>query len=78
MIKPDDDRVVMSKARRKVDAAFGAFFLALAIAILATSARPIPLGAIAAAAIVGLLGVDAIVGAVSGRRSLLSRIGPLP
>lgn len=78
MTKSDDDRVVMSTARRKVEAAFGAFFVALAIAILATSDRPIPLGAIAAAAIVGFLGLDAIVGAVRGRRSLLSRIGPLP
>lgn len=78
MTKPAEDPVLPSKARRKVDAAFGAFFVALAIAILAASSWPPPAGALLAASLVGLLGLDAIVGAVRGRRSLLSRIGPLP
>ncbi len=78
MTKPDHGREVMSMARRRVDAAFGAFFVAIAITILVVSDWPIALGAVVAASIVGFLGLDAIVGAVRGRRSLLSRIGPLP
>ncbi len=78
MTKPDHGREVMSMARRRVDAAFGAFFVAIAITILVVSGWPIALGAVVAASIVGFLGLDAIVGAVRGRRSLLSRIGPLP
>lgn len=78
MTKPVEDPLLPSKGRRKVDAAFGAFFVALAIAILAVSDWPLPAGALVAASLVGFLGLDAIVGAVRGRRSLLSRIGPLP
>ncbi len=63
---------------RWVTAAFGLMFVGIAIAIVYTSASDHPMGAIATAALVGLLGVDALVSAACNRRSLLSRIGPLP
>jgi uncharacterized membrane protein YczE len=56
----------------------GALFVALAIAIVAVVERPMGLGALIAALVIGLLGIDALINAVRNRRSLLSRIGPLP
>jgi hypothetical protein len=56
----------------------GALFVALAIAIVAVVERPMGLGALIAALVIGLLGFDALINAVRNRRSLLSRIGPLP
>jgi uncharacterized membrane protein YuzA (DUF378 family) len=53
-------------------------FVALAIAIIAVVDRPVGLGALVAATVIGLLGIDALIGAVRGKRPLLSRIGPLP
>lgn len=63
---------------RKADAAFGIFFLALVPIILVVAWEDTPVGALVVAAVVGLLGVDAIFSAVRNRRSLVSRIGPLP
>ena len=61
---------------RYITAALGCLFvgLAIAIALVADGRWPAFLAAVA----VGALGVDAIHGAVRGRRCLLSRIGPLP
>jgi len=61
---------------RYITAALGCLFvgLAIAIALVADSRWPAYLAAVA----VGALGVDAIHGAIRGRRCLLSRIGPLP
>jgi hypothetical protein len=56
----------------------GALFVALAIAIVAVVGRPIGLGALGAAMVIGLLGIEALISAVRAKRSLLSRIGPLP
>ena len=56
----------------------GALFVALAIAIIVVVDRPIGLGALVAAMVIGLLGIDALISAVRAKRSLLSRIGPLP
>jgi len=56
----------------------GALFVALAIAIVVVVDRPMGSGALAAAAVIALLGIDALISAVRGKRSLLSRIGPLP
>jgi len=53
-------------------------FVGIAIAIVYTSASDQPMGAFVTAALVGLIGVDALVSAARNRRSLLSRIGPLP
>lgn len=63
-------------ANRRVTAAFGLFFTAIAVAILVVSERS--LGPVVAAAAVGGLGIDALVSAYRNKRSLLSRIGPLP
>ncbi len=63
---------------RKADAIVGALFLAVGVAILPAAWPSTPLGAVTAAALVGGLGLEAIIAALRGRRSLLSRIGPLP
>jgi hypothetical protein len=57
---------------------FGVFFILLAIGILLAVEEPIGVGALLAALVVGLLGVDACVSAARNRRSLVERIGPLP
>jgi hypothetical protein len=67
-----------SKGSRIVTGCMGALFVALAIAIIAVVDRPIGLGALVAAIVIGLLGIDALISAVRAKRSLLSRIGPLP
>jgi hypothetical protein len=63
---------------RIVTGCMGALFVALAIAIIAVVDRPIGMGALVAAIVIGLLGIDALISAVRAKRSLLSRIGPLP
>ncbi len=65
-------------SERWVTAAVGILFVGIAIAIVYWSAADHPLGASATAAVVGGLGLDALVSAVRSRRSILSRIGPLP
>ncbi|PZV07948.1 MAG: hypothetical protein DCF32_06015 [Leptolyngbya sp.] len=67
-----------SRSYRWVTATFGLVFIVLAIAILFTADSHSKLGATLAALIVGGLGGDALVSAVRNRRSILSRIGPLP
>jgi hypothetical protein len=59
-----------------VTAVFGLFFVVLAVAIVAVADRTV--GPLVAAAVVSVLGIDAIVSASSNKPSLLSRIGPLP
>ena len=66
------------QSSRIVTGCTGALFVALAIAIIVVVDRPIGLGALVAAMVIGLLGIDALIAAVRGKRSLLSRIGPLP
>jgi hypothetical protein len=78
MRDPADRSTTESRASRTADAGFGAFFLALGVAIFATRDPAAALGALIAAIVVGGLGVEALVAAARGRRSLLSRIGPLP
>ena len=73
--KPDKP---ISETQRVVTAAFGAFFILLAIAIVVLAERAMLIGALIAALAVGLLGIDACVSAVRRKRSLLQRIGPLP
>jgi hypothetical protein len=70
--------VQRSKTARIVTAVFGVFFILLAIGILLAVEEPIGVGALLAALVVGLLGVDACVSAARNRRSLVERIGPLP
>lgn len=56
----------------------GLFCLAMAAAVGVVGWEATPLGASLAALVLCLLGADAIVSAVRRKRSLLSRIGPLP
>lgn len=65
-------------SERWVGAAFGLFLVGMAVAIVLLAADANPLGASAAALLIGGLGVDALVAAIRDRRSILSRIGPLP
>jgi len=59
---------------RKADIVFGIFFVALGAAIAIVGDR----WAYIVAAVLILLGVQAAVSGWRGRRSWLSRIGPLP
>lgn len=67
-----------TKSRRLVGVLFGAFFVALALLIVVTSNASTRVPAFAAAVVIGGLGLDLIISAMRGKRSLLSRIGPLP
>ncbi|MDQ1242222.1 MAG: hypothetical protein QG550_1473 [Pseudomonadota bacterium] len=67
-----------SQGSRIVTGCIGALFVVLAIAIIAVADRPTSPGALFAASIIALLGIDALISAVRATRSLLSRIGPLP
>jgi hypothetical protein len=67
-----------SNGSRIVAGCMGALFVALAFAIIGLADRPMGSGALIAALVIGLLGVDALINAVRNKRSLLSRIGPLP
>lgn len=69
------DRLV---SRRWVDVGFGLFFIGLAIAVVVYAEADAGNGAWIVAGVLALLGVDAVQAAFAGRRSLLSRIGPLP
>lgn len=63
---------------RGVDAAFGVFFVALAGAVVAFADVAAGAGALVVAALLALLGADSLLASLANRRSLLSRIGPLP
>jgi hypothetical protein len=63
---------------RPVTALFGVVFLGAAIAVAVKVGADLDVSAVLAVLILGSLGVDALVAAVRKRRSLLSRIGPLP
>ena len=65
-------------SERWVTAAVGFLFVGIAIAIVYLSAADHSIGGYAAALGLGGLGVDALFSAARGRRSMLSRIGPLP
>ena len=65
-------------SERWVTGAVGLLFVGVAIAIVCLTAADHPFAAFATAAVVGWLGVDALFSAARNRRSILSRIGPLP
>jgi hypothetical protein len=65
-----------SRNYRIVTAVFGLFFVVLAVTIVVVSDRTV--GPLLAAAVVSVLGIDAIASALRNKPSLLSRIGPLP
>lgn len=65
-----------SKTYRFFTGAFGLLFAVIALAVVVVSDRSF--GPPLAAAVIGILGIDAIASAFRNRPSLLSRIGPLP
>lgn len=78
MSHPAGENHSKCKSNRVVTAAFGVIFTGLAVAIIVTAVASTLTGSLIAASIVGMLGVDALISAVRNKRSLLSRIGPLP
>jgi len=66
------------KTPRIVTALLGALFVLLAFAIVLLVDQSMLVGAIVAALVIGLLGVDACISSARDRPSLLQRIGPLP
>jgi len=58
--------------------AIGLLFVGVAVAIVRLADPASPVGSLLAALVIGGLGVDALFSAARGRRSLLSRLGPLP
>ncbi len=63
---------------RTVSVAFGIFFVALAFLVLFVAWDTAPLGACIVSLVLAVLGVDGVFSAYRNKRSLLSRIGPLP
>lgn len=78
--RPHSERPPATPGRpaRWVTAAFGVLFIGLAVAIVAWPSIETSIGPITIAVLLGGLGVDAVHSAARDRRSLLSRIGPLP
>ncbi|MBL8224642.1 MAG: hypothetical protein JNM50_04870 [Chromatiales bacterium] len=77
-MKDSQDPMVAQKRHRAVTAVFGIFLLGLAAAVIASSDSSTRLPAALAAVALAVLGVDALVSAVRGRRAWVSRLGPLP
>jgi hypothetical protein len=75
MKQSKDQQKLINKVDRFVTVGFGLFFIAIAIVLLAESGSTNLVGKYA---VLGGLGADAVVSAIRNRRSLLSRIGPLP
>ena len=78
MPDPVDQRKVVSKAERIGSAVIGVLFIAVAVWLLIMTLPQPAIGKLLVALVVGSLGVEALVSAFQRRRSLLSRIGPLP
>ena len=78
MHEPSDDQLNKSKSHRVITSAFGMFFIAVAVLIVLTSSESTRLASLLLAILIGGLGLDALVSAIRSKRSLLSRIGPLP
>lgn len=67
-----------SRTARIVGACLGAMFVLIALYLALSAPSALGTGEIIAIVLLGGLGIDAIVSAVRDRRSLISRIGPLP
>lgn len=78
MREPSDSEPLRSKTYRLITVGVGALFVAIAVAIAVLTDISTQPGALLAAVIIGVLGFDALLGAIRNKRSLLSRIGPLP
>lgn len=78
MAEPDGRPAAHRRLDRWVNVAFGLLFIGVAAAVVYYAADAYPVGAGAVALVTGSLGIDALVSAARNRRSLASRIGPLP
>ncbi len=78
MQEPSETRLLKSKTHRVITAGLGLLFILVAVVIAVWSDPPMHLGAVLTALVIGALGLDALISAVRRKRSLLSRIGPLP
>ena len=78
MQEPSENRRLESKTNRMITGGFGVLFIVVAVMIAVLSSPPMHLGAVLTALVIGVLGLDALISAIRGKRSLLSRIGPLP
>lgn len=78
MHESSEDRLNQSKSHRAITSAFGLFFIGVAILIALTSDESTRLAALLLAMLIGGLGLEALISAIRSKRSLLSRIGPLP
>jgi hypothetical protein len=67
-----------SRLDRIVTSAFGLLLLGLAIAIILLTEGGMSTGPLLVSAVLAALGLDALISVARNRRSLLSRIGPLP
>ena len=76
MTNPPGRQGTRSTTYRVFTAALGVMFVAMAVFIVVIS--EFTFGPLAAAVVVGALGVDAIVSAWRNQDSWLARIGPLP
>lgn len=68
--------MVTSKAHRMITGAFGIFLIG--VAFLTFLFADAGLAAIFVALVLALLGADALASAIRDKRSIVSRIGPLP
>ncbi len=78
MTDATDKRKTAPRAERIGNAVFGAFLVAIAGWIVVIAAPFTSTGEPIAALVTAAVGADALVSAITGRRSLASRIGPLP
>lgn len=67
-----------SRSHRVVTGAFGALLIVLAVLTLVSVEPELTWPGAAVALVLAILGVDAVIAAVRGRTSIVSRIGPLP
>jgi len=78
MIHRTNPREDLRTRDRVAAAVIGAFFVGIALAILASFVHDLSVGPVLAAVVIGGLGFEALFSAARKRRCLLSRIGPLP
>jgi multisubunit Na+/H+ antiporter MnhG subunit len=77
-MKQSKNHSKLNKVDRLVTAGFGLFFIGIAILTIFTSGSTSLVGKCVVVFLTGGLGAEALFSAVRNRRSLLSRIGPLP
>ena len=78
MSEPRNEPNRESPAARIGSAVIGVLFIAAAILILLDATPFTSIWQPIAALVIGALGVDGVVSALRSKRSILSRIGPLP